>query len=66
MSKRGRMLYRGARSKTPLEVKYTTEKGPWGCKCQSLAVKVVGDGCDECNPEHAAELTAFDAVDGDS
>jgi len=25
---------------------------PYGCKCQSLHVKVVGDGCDECNPDY--------------
>jgi hypothetical protein len=26
------------------------------CKCISLAVRVLGDGCDECNPELADEL----------
>lgn len=24
--------------------------GPLGCRCQSLRHKVVGDGCDVCNP----------------
>lgn len=24
-------------------------KGPYGCKCQTMAQHIVGDGCDECN-----------------
>jgi len=28
-----------------------SKKGPFGCKCQTLAHRVVGDGCDECNHE---------------
>lgn len=28
----------------------------YGCKCDTLAHKLTGDGCDECNPELAAEL----------
>ena len=30
--------------------------GPFGCKCQTLAYRVLGDGCDICNPELAKEL----------
>ena len=29
---------------------------PYGCKCQTLAKKLTGDGCDICNPELAEEL----------
>ena len=37
---------------------------PFGCKCQSFAHKVAGDGCSECNPALAAELAAQKAEDG--
>ena len=29
---------------------------PFGCKCVTLSQKVLGDGCDICNPELAKEL----------
>ena len=41
-------------------VEYNSEgvkKGPYGCKCQTLHHKLSGDGCDECNPELAKELS---------
>ena len=31
--------------------------GPYGCRCQTLAHKLVGDGCSECNPAIANELS---------
>jgi hypothetical protein len=34
--------------------------GPSGCKCQTLAHHLVGDGCDECQPELAKELAEDD------
>lgn len=33
------------------------EKGPFGCKCQDMAHHVVGDGCSECNPDMADQLS---------
>ena len=36
------------------------KKGPYGCKCQTLAHHVTGEGCDECNPERAKELSEDD------
>ena len=30
--------------------------GPYGCRCQTLAQRMTGDGCDICNPELAKEL----------
>ena len=35
-------------------------KGPYGCKCRTLAHHLVGDGCDECSPELAKELSEDD------
>ena len=29
---------------------------PFGCKCQTLTHHLLGDGCDQCNPEFAEEL----------
>jgi hypothetical protein len=29
---------------------------PFGCKCETLAHNVLGDGCDICNPELAKEI----------
>jgi hypothetical protein len=29
---------------------------PYGCKCQSMRVKLLGDGCDECNPDYLADM----------
>jgi len=29
---------------------------PFGCKCQTLSEKMVGDGCDECNKALAIEM----------
>lgn len=34
--------------------------GPLGCKCQTLAHHITGDGCDECNPELAAQFLRDD------
>lgn len=28
-----------------------SERRPYGCKCPTLAAKLTGDGCDECNPQ---------------
>lgn len=39
------------------------ELGPYGCRCQALAHRVTGDGCDICNPEMAAEIRAESEVD---
>ncbi len=36
---------------------------PFGCKCQSMDHRVLGDGCDECNPELAAEIKAENEAD---
>jgi hypothetical protein len=38
--------------------------GPFGCKCQTLAVKVLGDGCDECSPDMDL-LDDLDDLDAD-
>ena len=27
------------------------------CKCKTLSEKILGDGCDECNPEMAMQIT---------
>ena len=46
----------GQASKTIMRAGSEAEKKasrPYGCKCQDLAHKVAGDGCDECNPELA-------------
>ena len=32
------------------------DSSPFGCKCETLSHKVLGDGCDICNPELAKEL----------
>jgi hypothetical protein len=31
---------------------------PFGCKCQTLSERLVGDGCDECNKAFAIEMLA--------
>jgi len=31
-------------------------ESPFGCKCTELSHHVLGDGCDQCNPELAEEL----------
>lgn len=41
----------------------TNETKPFGCKCTSLARHLTGDGCDECNPEMAAEIERQNAED---
>ena len=37
--------------------------GPWGCKCQTLAHRLTGDGCDICQPKPPEWYTALDAED---
>jgi len=36
---------------------------PFGCKCPTMAIKLVGDGCDECNPEYLADMMEEDDDD---
>jgi hypothetical protein len=31
-------------------------KRPFGCKCETLSERVLGDGCDECNKALAIEM----------
>lgn len=37
-------------AKTMLECKEQMNKKPYGCKCPTMSIKVLGDGCDGCNP----------------
>jgi len=41
----------------------TKDPSPFGCKCTELAHHILGDGCDECNPELHAELLKEQAED---
>ena len=34
----------------------TALERPFGCKCPTMAIKLLGDGCSECNPELHEEL----------
>jgi hypothetical protein len=42
-----------------------TDKGPFGCLCQNMAHHVLGDGCQECNSEMAAQVELESEEDGD-
>jgi hypothetical protein len=33
---------------------------PYGCKCDSMSVKVLGDGCDECNKAFVIEMLTYE------
>jgi hypothetical protein len=38
----------------------TALERPFGCKCQTMAIKLVGDGCSECNPDYWADMMEDD------
>lgn len=37
----------GVRCSTP---NCEVNRGPWGCRCQTLHHRIAGDGCDICQP----------------
>ena len=34
----------------------TEKKRPFGCKCETLTERILGDGCDECNKALVIEM----------
>jgi len=49
-----------------IKVLKENESGPWGCKCKTLQNKMLGDGCEICNPEMAKEIEEENAKDLDN
>ena len=43
-------------SRAAIDEAMQRDSSPFGCKCVTLSQKVLGDGCDICNPELAKEL----------